>query len=270
MTTTPVRAAQPGVRAAIGARTLRKDRWWVSWAVIAAILAFFVVYATVRVFMHRWYWVEQYHYLTPVYSPCLSDSCVAGSSHFGTPLPKMPVYIPIPIITFALLFGFRGTCYYYRKAGYRSFFLSPPSCAVAEPAKKYRGETRFPLFLTNYHRYFFLIAAVLLLINTYDAVLAFHGKDGGFGIGLGTLIIWVNLVMLWAYTLSCHACRHIVGGRLKHFSRHPVRYYYWTFVSKLNPKHGNFAMISLVTVILTDAYIMALSAGWFSDPRLFN
>lgn len=270
MTTTPVRAAQPGARAAIPARTLRTDRWWVNWAVIAAILAFFTVYATVRVFMNRYYWVDEYHYLTPMYSPCLSDSCVSGSSHFGTPLPEMPAYIPIPIITFAVLFGFRATCYYYRKAGYRSFFLSPPGCAVGEPAKKYHGETRFPFNFTNYHRYFFLIAAVLLLVNTYDAGLAFHGKDGGFGIGLGTIIIWINLVMLWGYTLSCHACRHIVGGRLKHFSKHPIRYAYWTFVSKLNPKHGNFAMISLVTVILTDAYIMALAADWFSDPRLFN
>jgi len=76
--------------------------------------------------------------------------------------------------------------------------------------------------------------------------------------------------MLWLYTLSCHACRHIVGGRLKNFSKHPLRYRYWTFVSKLNPKHGTFAMISLFTVILTDAYIMGVSADWFSDLRFIN
>jgi hypothetical protein len=29
-------------------------------------------------------------------------------------------------------------------------------------------------------------------------------------------------------------------------------------------------MASLFTVILTDAYIMALSAGWFSDLRIIN
>jgi hypothetical protein len=101
-------------------------------------------------------------------------------------------------------------------------------------------------------------------------VLAFHGIDGGIGMGLGTLIIWINLVMLWLYTLSCHACRHIVGGRLKNFSKHPWRYRYWTFVSKLNPRHGTYAMISLFTVIFTDAYIMSVSAGWISDLRFFN
>ena len=33
-----------------------------------------------------------------------------------------------------------------------------------------------------------------------------------------------NVVLLWAYTLSCHSCRHIIGGRLNNFSKHPVRY----------------------------------------------
>ena len=31
-------------------------------------------------------------------------------------------------------------------------------------------------------------------------------------------------MMLWGYTLSCHSCRHVTGGRLKHFSKHPMRY----------------------------------------------
>jgi hypothetical protein len=29
-------------------------------------------------------------------------------------------------------------------------------------------------------------------------------------------------------------------------------------------------MISLFTVIITDAYIMSVSAGWFSDLRFLN
>ena len=256
-------------RARIGVNTLRRDRWWVYPLQIGLILAFFVVYATVRIFMRKWYWADEEHYLTPLYSPCISDSCVPDSSHFGTFLPKMPVFIPIALITFVVLAGFRGTCYYYRKAGYRSFFLSPAACAVPEPHKSYTGETRFPLVALNYHRYFFYGALLFGLINVYDGVLAFHDTEGGVGMGLGTVIIWVNLVLLWAYTLSCHACRHIVGGRLRHFSRHPLRYRYWSVVSLLNQKHGTYAMISLFTVIFTDAYIMAVSAGWFDDPRFF-
>ncbi len=259
----------PG-RARIQAKTLRPDRWWVSPLGIGAILVFFIVYSTVRVFMGKWYWVDQSHYLTPLYSPCLSDSCVEGSSHFGTPLGSWPSIIPLGIITLFIVGGFRVTCYYYRKAGYRSLWQSPSACAVAEPHGKYTGETRFPLIFMNVHRYFFYLAALVLLINIYDMVLSFHGVDGGFGMGLGTLIIIVNVIMLGLYTLSCHACRHIVGGRLRSFSKHPIRYRYWTLVSKLNTRHGQFAMISLFTVIATDAYIMSVSADWFSDPRIIN
>jgi hypothetical protein len=31
-----------------------------------------------------------------------------------------------------------------------------------------------------------------------------------------------------------------------------------------------FAWTSLITVMLTDFYIMAVSAGWIADLRLFN
>lgn len=257
-------------RAQISERTFRSDRWWIPPLTMGAVLAFFVVYATVRIFMNTYYWAPEEHYLTPIYSPCFSETCVPGSSHFGTFLPELPVFIPIALITFVILAGFRATCYYYRKSYYRSFFLAPAACAVPEPHKNYTGERKFPLVLLNSHRYFFYGALIFGLVNVYDAVLAFHGKDGGIGMGLGTVIILINVVFLWAYTLSCHACRHIMGGKLRNFSKHPLRYRYWKFVSKLNPRHGQFAMISLFTVILTDAYIMVVAAGWVTDLRIFN
>jgi len=160
---------------------------------IAAILLLFIVYSTIRIFMAKWYYVEDYHYLTPLYSPCMTDSCVPGSSHFGTPFGEFPFFLPLGIVAFPIVAGFRVTCYYYRKAGYRSLWASPPACSVTEPHQKYTGETRFPLFVMNWHRYFFYLAFVILLINIYDAFLAFRGPDGAFGIGLGTLIILVNI-----------------------------------------------------------------------------
>ncbi|WP_020525691.1 hypothetical protein [Catelliglobosispora koreensis] len=270
MTTLATRPSGAKARAAISAKTLRTDRWWLSPLIIAAILLFFIVYSTVRIFMAKWYFVEDYGYLTPLYSPCLSDSCVEGSSHFGTPLPKLPFFLPLGIVAFPIVAGFRVTCYYYRKSGYRSLWLSPQACAVTEPHKKYSGETRFPLLFMNLHRYFWYFALLVLAINAYDAILAFRGKDGGFGLGLGTIIIVINVAMLSLYTFSCHVCRHVMGGRLKHFSKHPVRYRFWTWVSKLNERHGTYAMISLFTVLLTDFYIMAVSAGWFPDLRFIG
>ncbi len=133
----------------------------------------------------------------------------------------------------------------------------------------YSGETRFPLVFQNLHRYAFYAAVLISLINTWDAIVSFHGTEG-FGFGLGNLVLLVNVVLLWAYTVSCHSCRHIMGGRLKHFSQHPVRYRAWTFVSKLNTRHMELAWITLGTLLLTDFYVMAVAAGWFSDLRFIN
>jgi hypothetical protein len=259
----------PG-RAAVGVRTLRTDRWWLSPLLTVLGLAAFVIYATVRAYVRAAYWVPQYRYLTPFYSPCVSDSCVPGSTHFGVWFGHLPMWLPLGVIALPFLLGFRLTCYYYRKAYYRSVWFSPPACAVAEPHGRYTGETRLPLIVQNVHRYFFYIAMVVSVVNTYDAIMAFHGRNGGFGFGLGNIILVVNVVLLWAYTVSCHSCRHITGGRLKHFSKHPVRYRIWTFVSKLNTRHMQLAWTTLATLVITDFYVMLVASNTISDPRIFH
>jgi hypothetical protein len=80
----------------------------------------------------------------------------------------------------------------------------------------------------------------------------------------------VNVVLLWAYTVSCHSCRHLVGGRLRHFSKHPARYWLWTQVSKLNTRHMQLAWTTLATLLVTDAYIGLVSSGVLTDLRLVN
>ncbi|MEU7783381.1 hypothetical protein [Amycolatopsis sp. NPDC049159] len=257
-------------RARIAERTLRTDRWWLQPLLTVLGLSAFIIYATVRSFVRTAYWVPEYHYLTPFYSPCLSTSCVEGSSHFGHWFGDLPGFIPLGFVVLPFLLGFRLTCYYYRKAYYRAVWFSPPACAVAEPKAKYTGETRLPLIIQNVHRYFFYVALVVSLINTYDAITAFHGKTGGFGFGLGNIVLLANVVLLWAYTLSCHSCRHVTGGRLKHFSKHPVRYWIWTKVSKLNTRHMALAWTTLGTLVLTDFYVMLVASRTISDLRFVN
>jgi hypothetical protein len=80
----------------------------------------------------------------------------------------------------------------------------------------------------------------------------------------------VNVVLLWAYTFSCHSCRHITGGRLRNFSQHPLRYRAWTFISKLNVRHMQLAWTTLATLMLTDGYIALVAVGAFNDPRIIN
>jgi hypothetical protein len=254
-------------RASIEARTLRQDRWWLYPAVTFAVFFSFVVYSTIRAFMDKDYYAEPY--LSPFYSPCLGD-CVKGSSDFGQPFGWFPLSAALIVLIFPL--GFRLTCYYYRKAYYRAFWLSPPACGVAEPHSSYTGETRFPLIFQNVHRWFWYATFVVALILTWDTVLAFGpapGESDGVHMGLGTLLMLANVVLIWLYQLSCHSCRHIVGGRLRHFSKHPVRYQLWSWVSKLNARHAAYAWCSLFSVALVDLYIFLLAANVFDDPRFF-
>ena len=255
----------PG-RARVQTKTLRQDRWWLLPLATFVVFSAFVVYATWRAFAGADYYSAPY--LSPLYSPCLTDDCVAGSSDFGQPFSWWQLSPALLILIFPL--GFRMTCYYYRKAYYRAFWLSPPACAVAEPHGKYTGETRLPLILQNIHRYFWYAAIVVSLILSYDVVLAFRDEHEEWGhMGLGTVIMLINIVLIWLYTLSCHSCRHTVGGRLRHFSKHPIRYRVWTLVSRLNLNHARYAWYSLFSVALTDFYIYLLATGAFDDPRFF-
>ncbi len=255
----------PG-RAGIDTKTMRQDRWWVAPLTTFVVFGAFVVYATWRAFAGEHFYSSPY--LSPFYSPCLTETCVEGSSDFGQPFSWWQLSPALIILVFPL--GFRMTCYYYRKAYYRAFWLSPPACAVAEPHGKYTGETRLPLILQNIHRYFFYAAVLVSLVLTFDTVLAFRNEEREWGhMGLGTVIFVVNIVLIWMYTLGCHSCRHAVGGRLRHFSEHPVRYKLWGVVSKLNAQHGRYAWLSLFSVAFADLYVYLLSTGAFEDPRFF-
>jgi hypothetical protein len=255
----------PG-RARIDAKTLRQDNWWLAPAVTFVVFSAFVVYATWRAFAGEFYYSKPY--LSPFYSPCMGAQCVEGSADFGRPFSWFP-YSPALIILVIPL-GFRMTCYYYRKAYYRAFWLSPPACAVAEPHTRYTGERRFPLILQNAHRWALIASGLIALVLTYDLVLAFRDENGEWGhAGLGTLIFAVNVFLIWGYTLSCHSCRHLIGGRLRHFSKHPLRYRAWTWVTKLNAHHPRFAWLSLFSVAFADLYVYLLATGTISDPRFF-
>ncbi|NBE55478.1 hypothetical protein [Streptomyces boluensis] len=264
----PAGGVRGASRAAIAARHLRTDRWWLSPALTAAGLLAFVVYSTWRAFGNAHYYAAPY--VSPFYSPCLAENCVPmkGGPNweiFGSWWGLSPALL---ILIFPL--GFRLTCYYYRKAYYRGFWASPPACAVAEPHRKYSGETRFPLILQNVHRYFFYAAVPVAGILTYDTVLAFRDEHYAWGhMGLGTVVMVVNIGLIWAYTLSCHSCRHIVGGKLKHFSRHPVRYRAWQWAGKLNARHMQLAWASLISVAVADFYVYLVASGVFADPRFF-
>ena len=244
------------------ARTERRDRWWLAPLSTGTLLVAFVGYS-------GWAALQTSHYawgpyISPIFSPCLATSC---GSHTDVAVFGRWWAVSPALIVAGFPVGFRLTCYYYRRAYYRSLWMSPPACAVREPHRRYSGETRFPLIVQNVHRYFFYFGVLVAIMLSVDAVRAFD-FPGGWGIGLGSLILATNTVLFWCYALGCHSCRHLIGGRIKHFSRHPIRYRAWKVATVLNARHMAFAWASLPCVVLTDLYIRLVSMGVFADPRL--
>ena len=116
---------------------------------------------------------------------------------------------------------FRFTCYYYRKAYYRSFAMTPPACAVgaARPGK-YNGERKLLLF-QNLHR-FALYFALLFLVFLWHDFIKSLSYEGRFHLGVGSLVIMANCTFLTLYTISCHSFRHLVGGSVNSYSEAPL------------------------------------------------
>jgi hypothetical protein len=161
--------------------------------------------------------------------------------------------------------GFRFTCYYYRGAYYKAFWADPPGCAVGEPRKTYWGERSFPLILQNVHRYFLFIAVIFVGLLSYDAYKSFWwaAPGGGtqFGIGLGSIVLSVNAVLIGFYTFGCHSMRHFTGGVLDRISRAPVRKVMYDCSSCLNRWHMKWAWASLFSVMLADIYVRLVAKG---------
>lgn len=236
--------------------TLRRDAWWVEVLPVIVLLGGFGLYATLRAFEGKFY--EWGPYLSPFYSPLID------ANH------RWWKWSPAILILGGPL-SFRATCYYYRKAYYRAFFADPPACAVGEPKRSYSGETKFPFILQNLHRYALYLAIVFLAFLWRDAYDAFWW-DGKFGIGVGTIVLLINIILLTTYTLSCHSLRHLAGGKLDCFScasfgkpRHSA----WSFLTFLNERHMLFAWMSLISVGFADFYIRMVACGVFHDVRIF-
>ena len=97
----------------------------------------------------------------------------------------------------------------------------------------------------NIHRYFLYFGIVLCLSSSaYDVYMATRfpvapgSAETTFGIGLGTLLMAINVVFIALYTFGCHSFRHLVGGVLDVFSQPPVRKKAWDCVTCINKRHG--------------------------------
>jgi hypothetical protein len=250
--------------------TRRTDTWWVQPLVVFLGLGAFIVYATWAAFQNAYYTYGPY--ISPFYAP----EVFGDSSHawFGKPnwWPNLLPFSPALLILWAPG-GFRFTCYYYRGAYYKAFWADPPSCAVGEPRKHYLGEASFPLILQNVHRYFLYFALLFLVFLSYDVWKALWFEDPAtgrvsFGVGVGTLVLLANVILLGGYTLGCHSMRHLAGGRRDRLSETPARKVAYECSSALNARHMRWAWASLFSVAFSDVYVRLCAMGIWTDWRI--
>ena len=258
----------------------RKDNYRVEPLLTAIVFIAFVIYVTLRTFENKYFLSG--NLLSPLYSPLFETKWMLFGKHISPAI----FILPVPLL-------FRTTCYYYRKAYYRAFFMDPYACAVKEPfaRKNYTGERAFPLILQNIHRYAFYLAAIVMVILWWDCIWSFtydpanysstvplpdppgapaaliHGRQ--FYLSLGSIVFLVNVILLSLYTFSCHSWRHLAGGCTDCFSKAKVRHGIWQRISHLNENHMLWAWCSLFSVALTDLYVRAVASGMFHDLPLF-
>ena len=260
--------------------TERRDNWWFKPLLVFLGFSAFIVYSTWAAFQGVNYFyggLEQggADYLSPFYSPLLWGEARAHPwIGVGTPSfwPEFLPFTPALLILWAPG-GFRFTCYYYRGAYYKSFWMDPVNCSVGEPRKGYRGEQKLPLIMQNVHRYFLYLALAFIGILLFDAIkgFIFMNKDGthSFGVGIGSIVMLLNAFFLSMYTCGCHSFRHMVGGRKDCGSCSGPCGSAYKAVSCLNGKHMMWAWISLFWVGFTDFYIRMCAAGHITDWRIF-
>jgi hypothetical protein len=251
--------------------TERQDAWWIEPILVFVVFSSFLGYGLWAALQNANF--EFGPYLSPFYSPLLF-----GTSHHAWLGPR-PEWFPVAVFYPALLILpvpalFRFTCYYYRGAYYKAFWQDPVSCAVGEPrGTSYWGERWFPLVLQNVHRYIAYLAVLYIFILSYDVWLATNWPNPNtgemeFGIGVGTVVMLVNVVLLASYTFGCHSLRHLFGGRRDEVSKAPISEACYRCSSALNVRHMMFAWLSLFSVGLTDAYIRLCSLGVIWDFRI--
>jgi len=273
-------------------RTERIDQWWKGPLVTAMFLGACIVYATWRGFMEADFWIfenfglssgrygesgtmaiesEGSHILSPLYSPLI----IPGADGLGSWVPQAFYWMSPAMFILIIPAGFRGTCYYYRKAYYRSLLASPVGCAVSTPFNEYHGERR--LFLVqNLHRYFMYLAVAYLFMLSYDVLvsMAYHDATGtSFGISVGTIVLALNLYLLAGYTFGCHSLRHALGGISNRFSAGAAGRLQKAAMkgcTHLNRLHMNFAWLSLFFVMFADFYIWMCAEGIWTDVVLIG
>src|SRR5713226_4907092 len=215
-------------------QTMRPDVWWTQPLFVFLGLSSFIVYSTWAAFQGTHYFFG--NYISPFYSPEIFGS--SPHSWFG---PK-PTWWPTWLI------------------------FSPALLILWAPGG-------FRLLMQNVHRYFLYLALIFIGILSYDVWkgLWFANPVTGytsFGIGIGTIVLAINVVLLGGYTFGCHSLRHFIGGFRDQLARSTSSFQTYRCVTCLNQRHMLWAWLSLFWVGFTDLYLRLCSMGIWHDFRI--
>lgn len=270
------------------AKTLRKDKWWLYPGLVLFGLLAFLIYGFWSAWQADFYWYDAGQegfggYLAPFYSPLIfikegvEGAAPMSHSIFGAWPTWWPDWLPASpsLLILAVPGIFRFTCYYYRKAYYRAFTGTPPACAVGsiQQIRKsgYKGETGL-LVMQNIHRITMYFAMIYIVVFFYDAYLSFF-RGGVFGVGIGSILILGNPILLGLYSFGCHSIRHLIGGSRDCYSCSmigEVSHETGKASSWLNRRHELFAWLSLIWIVIADFYIRMVSMGIITDLNTWS
>ena len=181
-------------RAQIPQRTLRTDRWWQSPLIVGSGLRRVRHLRDGAGVPAEQLLRRRIQLPDAVLLAVHSKGCIPEASHFWPQIIPDVWWIPFAAFSLPFLLLFRLTCYYYRGAYYRSVWQSPTACAVAEPHAKYTGETRFPLIIQN--RTGTSSTSPGSSRSSTPTTRSWRStptRAGGFGFGLGNVILVVNV-----------------------------------------------------------------------------
>ena len=194
-------------------QTKRPDAWWVYPLLTFLGLSAFVVYSTWAAFQGKHYTYGPY--LSPFYSPELFGD--SPHAWFGA----------AAVVVAELAAVLAGAA---DPLGARPGSASPATTTAARTTRR-SGPTRPPAPSASRARATSARATAArppehppLLPVRRGAVHRHAGlrRDQGvlvptrrrsFGIGVGTLVLIVNVILLGGYTFGCHSLRHLIGGR---------------------------------------------------------
>ncbi len=170
--------------------------------------------------------------------------------------------------------GFRFTCYYYRGAYYKAFWLDP----VASPSASRARATSASAICRSFCKTSIAISSTSHWSSSSFSVATRLIRSGSrtrterpiSAVAIGSLVLIVNVVLLAGYTLGCHSLRHLVGGFLDSKSKASACASCYNAVTCLNQKHMLWAWLSLFWVGFTDVYIRLCAMGVWTDFHIFT